>query len=574
MENNAHVNGVQGLKKRKVSMWGIVFLMYCLVAAGCFGMEEIISESGPGLTLILLVVFPIVWAYPISNICAECAAILPEEGGNYVWVKKAFGEFWGFQSGWFGTISCYVTNGIYVALVASYTSQMLSLTPLGENVIKYGMIIIFTVVNLMGIGEVSKVSTFFSVTIILAFGLVAVVGLLNWQTNPMDPMMPEGYNLIDGLGGGISFCIWMYCGYESISTMTGEIEDPKVVPKGLKMVMPIMAISYFLPTLAALASMPAGSWADWSTGINADGSSMGYATVLTTYLGHGWGYVFLLVAILSQCSMFNSYLASGSRGFFVLGDDNLCPRFLVKVSKKRGVPHIAILSLSAVTCVLCQFDFTTLVMTEVVFILAMYLTMFAAVLKLRKMYPIEERKAKGLYYIKGGKVGIYYCVIFPVIITIIAFLVNGTDYFFIGMIAMFSGPVAYIAFKKIYGGMYKTDPLNNPINIKTGLAFGDTTRIGLFCLLAGVFSFLAQFWFQWYEIDYGEWGPSDYEAFGNIIPQLLDVLLWGDLIIAVIGAVLMVFSKKIEKEENKSNIKIYADKEIQDMTDIANMLKK
>lgn len=552
MENNVHVNGVKGLKKRKVGMWGIVFLMYCLVAAGCFGMEEIIAESGPGLTLILLVVFPVVWAYPISNICAECAAILPEEGGNYVWVKKAFGEFWGFQSGWFGTVSCYVTNGIYVALVADYASQVLSFSTVTENVLKYGMIIIFTAVNLMGIGEVGKVSTFFSVTIMLAFGLVAIVGLLNWQTNPMEPIMPEGYTLIDGLGAGICYCIWMYCGYESISTMTGEIEDPSQVPKGLKLVMPIMAISYFLPTLAALASMPAGSWADWSTGVNADGSSMGYATVLTTYLGQGWGYVFLVVAIFSQCSMFNSYLASGSRGFFVLGDDNLCPRFLVKVSKKRGVPHIAILTLSGVTCILCQFDFTTLVMTEVVFILAMYLTLFVAVIKLRKMYPVEERKKQGLYYIKGGRAGLYYCAVFPIIITVTAFLVNGTDYFFVGMIAMFSGPAAYIIFKKIYGGLYKVDPEKYPINIKTGLAFGDTARIGLFCFMAGMFSFLAQFWFRWYEVDYGGWEASDYDAFGSIIPQILDGLLWGGLAIAIIGIILMIYSRKLETEENKS----------------------
>lgn len=553
MENVNQAHGVQGLKKRKVGIWGIVFLMYCLVAAGCFGMEEIISESGPGLTLILLVVFPIIWAYPISNICAECAAILPEEGGNYIWTREALGEFWGFQSGWFGTLSCYVTNGIYVALVADYASQVLSFGTVTENVLKYGMILIFTIVNLMGIGEVTKVSTFFSVTIILAFGLVAVVGLLNWQTNPMVPMMPEGYGIIDGLGAGICYCVWMYCGYESISTMTGEIEDPSVVPKGLKLVMPIMAISYFLPTLAALASMPAGSWADWSTSINPDGSSMGYATVLTTYLGQGWGYVFLVVAIFSQCSMFNSYLASGSRGFFVLGDDNLCPRFLVKVSRKRGVPHVAILSLSAVTCVLCQFDFTTLVMTEVVFILAMYLTVFVAVIKLRKIYPVEERKAKGLYYIRGGKVGLYYCTILPIIITIIAFLVNGTDYFFIGMIAMFTGPIAYIAFKWIYGGLYKVNPKKHPINIKTKLAFGDIPRIGVFCTIAGVFSFLAQFWFQWWEIDYGEWGPSDYDAFGNMIPELIQILKWGGLLIAIIGIVLIIAGKKIETSSNKSN---------------------
>ncbi|MEG2200270.1 MAG: hypothetical protein RRY25_08330, partial [Anaerovorax sp.] len=67
--NQTH--GVAGLKKYDMKVSGIVFMIYCLVAAGAFGIEEMIPASGPGLTILMLLIFPIVWALPISNMVAE-----------------------------------------------------------------------------------------------------------------------------------------------------------------------------------------------------------------------------------------------------------------------------------------------------------------------------------------------------------------------------------------------------------------------------------------------------------------------------------------------------------------------
>ena len=491
------------------------------------------------------------WAYPISNLVAEMGAVLPSEGGVYVWVKEAFGEFWGFQAGWWGTVSTYITNGVYVALVAGYVSQMIPMSEVAIHALKVGMIVIFTVINLMGLKEVGRVSTILSILIVLAFALVAVVGLLNWNTNPMEPFMPEDYSLVDGVGGGICICVWMYCGYECISNMAGEVKNPQVIPKGLMIAMPLVALTYVLPTLGGLASLPAGSWENWATDGGFTGETVGYATVLTANLGAAWGYIFLIIAIVSQCAIFNTYLASGSRGFFVLADDNLCPKFLVKVSRKRGVPYVGILSLAVVTLILAQSDFTTLVSAEVVFMLALYIILPLAVIKLRKTLPTEERKAKGLYVMKGGKAGLVFYAGMPIIIAIIALLVNGTDYLCMGLIAISSGPVAYIIFKRLYGGMAKNDPVKYPLNKKTKLAFGDTIRFGVYLILAGALAFFGQFWLRWYEIDYGEWEPSDYDMFANCIPQAMEVLKWGGLAAIVIGIVLALIGKRVESEENK-----------------------
>lgn len=539
-----HTHGVAGLKKHDIKVSGIVFMLYCLVAAGAFGIEEMIPESGPGMTLILLMIFPIIWAYPISNLVAECGAVLPSEGGVYVWVKEAFGEFWGFQAGWWGTVSTYITNGVYVALVAGYVSQMIPMSDIAVEAIKIGMILIFTIVNLMGLREVGKVSTILSILILLAFALVAAVGIINWQTNPMEPVLPEDYGIIDGVGGGICICIWMYCGYECISNMAGEVKNPQVIPKGLMIAMPLVALTYVLPTLGGLACLPEGSWESWSTDGGFEGQAIGYATVLTTYMGQAWGYVFLVIAIVSQCAIFNTYLASGSRGFFVLADDHLCPQFMVKVSKKRGVPYVGILSLAVVTFILCQSDFTTLVSMEVVFMLALYIILPISVLRLRKKLPVEKRKERGLYYIKGGKGAMIFYAGFPIVISVIALLINGTDYLAMGLIAICTGPVAYYIFKRIFGGLSVNDPEHNPINPKTKLAAGDTVRIGIFMICAGVMAFFGQFWLKWYEIDYGEWGPDDYDVFANSIPQVIECLKWIGLAVIVAGVIVALVGRK------------------------------
>ena len=80
-------------------------------------------------------------------------------------------------------------------------------------------------------------------------------------------------------------------------------------------------------------------------------------------------------------------------------------------------------------------------------------------------------------------------------------------------------------FTTSYGGLFITAPEKHPLNKRTKLAFGDTLRIGLYMIVTGLFSFFGQVWLRWYEVDYGEWGPDDYDMFGKHIPDILDVFV-------------------------------------------------
>jgi amino acid transporter len=369
------------------------------------------------------------------------------------------------------------------------------------------------------------------------------VGFANWNYNPFIPFTPEGQSVIDSLGGSICIVIWMYCGYECISNMAGEIENPEVIPKGFMIAMPLIALSYILPTMAGIASV--GQWENWGT----EGNCVGYMDVLINNLGPVWGAIFLVIAIISQCSIFNAYIASGSRGFFVLADDKLCPKFLVKVSQRRGVPVWAILLLSATTLVMMNFDFSTLLTFIAPLAIIIYIVLAVTLIVLRRKFPVEERG--NVYYIKGGKWKIWLIAACPFVIGIIGLLVNGTEYFLLGFISIGSGVFFYIIFKWIYGGLYKIDSEKYPINPKTKLALGDTVRIGAFFLAFGIYAFFGSFFLSWYE---GGWGAEYYlETYQTGIASnfylMLEIARSGGMIAVIVGALLFLLGGKYHKYE-------------------------
>ena len=148
----------------------------------------------------------------------------------------------------------------------------------------------------------------------------------------------------------------------------------------------------------------------------------------------------------------------------------------------------------------------------------------------------------------GGRAGLVFFAGMPLLISVVALLVNGTDYLFIGLVATATGPIVYIIVKRIYGGLFITAPEKHPLNKRTKLAFGDTLRIGLYMIVTGLFSFFGQVWLRWYEVDYGEW-VRRLRHVRKTYPCILDVLRWGGLILFAAGVILMLAGRKIEKTE-------------------------
>lgn len=529
-----------GLKEHRVKLHTAVLIMYCLVAAGAFGIEEMIPASGPGLTIVMLIVLPFIWAAPQALVSAELGSAITGAGGFYSWVKRGLGEFWGFTACWCRTLSCYVDNTLYIVLAAGYVGMLIPMTDLQSFILKAVIIGIFTFINLMGIKEVGAASTVFSVLIFIAFTAVTIVGFANWNQNPMEPFLVPGEGTLACIGASLAIGMWMYSGYTSMSTLSGEIEDKSVIPRGLLIVMPIIALSYILPTVAGLASV--GNWEQWTTS-----GGISFGSVLA--LAGAWGLpAFTIVAVFSNMAIFNTQIISVSRGFYAMADDYLAPRSLVKTSKNRCIPYVGVLSLSICALVLCTFDFSILVTIDVMLLMVDYVLVFISGARLRKTEPDMPRPFK----IPLSDNGMIALVAPGVLVAFIALYLNGADYFLGGMVGLISAPVLYTVWKRAYGGLVKVDPENFPINPRTKLGLGDLHRMALVFGFFAVNGLIGAFlFFPWYE---GSWAAEYYaETYGTTFEFILSSIKIVSVIYAITAIALKIAGNRIDTQ--KSGIK-------------------
>ena len=523
-----------GLKQYHMKTSTVVFMIFCLCAAGAYGIEEMIPQAGPGLTIVMLMVLPFVWSIPMGLIASELGSAIPEEGGYYKWVQRALGEFWGFQAGWWRTISIYFDNTIYVVLAGSYLASVAEMSNVEEYAFKASVVIFFTYINIRGIKDVGAVSAVISALVMLAFAAVAVVGFATWQSNPFVPFTPPDRALLQSIGSGIAIGMWMYSGYESMSTVAGEIEDPQVIPRATLITIPLIMMVYILPTMGGLASL--GSWSQWAS----DGG-LSYGDVVTQ-IAPAFGVVFVLVAVLAQFSVFNTYIASGSRGFFALAEDNLAPRALVKCSAGRGVPYVAVLSLGIFSLVVCMFPFKVIVVVDMVLLMAAYALIFIAACILR----VREGGLVRPFKVPFGTAGFIAMCIPPLFITFVALFINGTDYFIGGMIALVTGPIAYFAFKRAYGGLTRVDPARHPANPRTKLAVGDTRRMAWMFGGMAVAGLIGIFFLPWYD------DPQVYaESYGveGLFAILMQAVRWMTAIAGALAVALAILARRIEPRD-------------------------
>ncbi len=247
----------------------------------------------------------------------------------------------------------------------------------------------------------------------------------------------------------------------------------------------------------------------------------------------------MLVAVFANFSLFNTYITSGSRGFFALAEDNLAPRALVKCSKERGVPYIAVLSLGVFSLVVCMFPFEVIVVVDVMLFISAYVLIFVSACILRIKEPDMARPFK----IPLGTKGFIAMCIPPISIAFLALFMAGTDYFLGGMLALLSGPAAYFIFKRKYGGLTKNDPARHPLNSRTGLAIGDTKRMAWMFGGLTVIGIIATFFLPWYE------DPQYYtDEYG--IEGLFDILMsgirWMTAGLGVLTAALLIIARRVE----------------------------
>ena len=107
---------------RKAALLPFVFVMFAYATGGPFGLEDMVTTSGPGLTLLYHLLIPFFWCIPVSLVAAELTTAIPVEGGFYRWVRAAFGDFWGFLAGWWNWSASFLLAAAYAVLTTDYLS--------------------------------------------------------------------------------------------------------------------------------------------------------------------------------------------------------------------------------------------------------------------------------------------------------------------------------------------------------------------------------------------------------------------------------------------------------------------
>src|SRR5882724_8422980 len=154
----------------KASTFQLVFMTYSVICSGAYGLEQMVSASGPGMTMVTLLVLPIIWAVPVALACAELSASQPVEGGYYRWARMAFGDFTGYMAGWLVWLANLATNAAFAVLFANYLRYWIpDLSHLWNWVIAVVVIWVTVYMNWRGIRPVGTTSVVLTLLIFLPF---------------------------------------------------------------------------------------------------------------------------------------------------------------------------------------------------------------------------------------------------------------------------------------------------------------------------------------------------------------------------------------------------------------------
>lgn len=420
---------------RKVGLISFVFVMYSYTTGGPFGMEDQVATAGPGMSLIYDLVLPFFWCIPISLVSAELMSAMPVEGGFYRWSRAAFGDFWGFLAGWWNWSALFLLGASYAVLFADYIGFFApKLSTLGHYLISVAIIAAITYVNVRGISVVAKLATVLNVLILVPIAMMCILSVRLWHHNPFIPVVPPHKPVFDVFGVGLALGLWSYSGYEQLSTVAEEIQEPqRNYPRALAWVVPLSMAAYFVPTACALAAL--ANWQQWHTRYFADAAQL---------IGGNWlGIAMTLSATIMQASILNSTVLASTRMPFAMAEDGYLSPALTRIHPKFGTPWLAIV-VSA--CIYCLFAWKTLTELISVYIWLRIATSVLTVLsewRLRRKRPELPRT----FRIPWGNRGLAYAVIAPLVMS--GFAMIASDKFALkwGPVALLLGVPAFYLFR-------------------------------------------------------------------------------------------------------------------------------
>jgi amino acid transporter len=350
-----------------------------MVSGGPYGIEDIFGGAGYIKALAILLFLPFVWSFPTALMIGELASAIPDEGGFYVWVRRALGPFWGYQEAWLSLTASIFDMAIYPTIFVLYLGKLFPAWTAGLRGTwwELALIAICCLWNLRGAPAVGEGSI--ALFVILLAPFVVLVGAAMWHgwhlhTNTVWTSAKTGS---EGLSTAILVALWNYMGWDNASTVAKEVDNPqKNYPRAMLLSASVVALSYVIPLAAIgfagmqIAQFTTGSWADAATALA--GPWLGIAVVLG--------------GTITGLGMFNALMMSYARVPMVLAEDGMLPSVIAR-RNRHGVPWVALLVCASAWALALQFSFERLISIDLMLYGASLILEFVALVVLRFREP-------------------------------------------------------------------------------------------------------------------------------------------------------------------------------------------
>ncbi len=385
-----------GELKRQLGLFdGINVVIGCIIGSGIFIVPAITASLVRSPAMVLLV-----WiAGGVLTFCgalayAELGAALPHAGGQYVYLREAYGPLPAFLYGW--TLFLVIQSGGIAALAAAFSIYAGYFLPLGTTaarLLSAGIVLLLAAVNCIGVRPGAAVQNLLTVIKIGGVAAVALVAFASARgsTGQMAPFWPASLPPLTAIGAAMVGVLWAYEGWHNFSFVVGETRRPeRNVPWALILGTGICIGLYLAATLAYMYVLPFAALGA-STRVAAD--------AMQTAVGGLGGTMISLLILLSVTGAANGMTLSGPRAYYAMACDGLFFRPLQRVHPVHGTPAAAIIVQAAWAGLLALSGRYDQLFTYVIFASWLFYGLtVAGVIVLRKKHPEWPRPYRAWGY--------------------------------------------------------------------------------------------------------------------------------------------------------------------------------
>jgi amino acid transporter len=379
------------------------------------------ARVGPSAVSIWLIAFLCMFV-PLSMAVIELSSRYPEEGGVYVWSKRAFGDFHGFITGWtywtsnivyFPTLLFYAaSNSAYVIPRFSYLAEDKTFVAL----VSVSGLTIALLLNIVGLSvgkwlhnASGSLGTWLPGMILVVMGVMAWIKFGSATHFTLAAMVPRPHGIEDIIFW--STLAFGFAGLESASVMGEEVRDARRnIPRAVIMAGCVITFIYIAGTISLLLALPQSSTNELT------GITDAVATTAQRVAGQGAGALVAstisLLQVIGYVGAVGVWLAATARLPFVAGIDRYLPRAFGRIHSRWGTPYVALLVQAAITLILISLSkigvrtaeeaYQILVKLAIIAYFIPFLYLFAALIRLQ-----NEPANPGILRIPGKRVGAY-----------------------------------------------------------------------------------------------------------------------------------------------------------------------